>query len=180
MAAPIEDPISLLRKMEQESIDNAPRLPEETQGPVLWSGIGFRVGDLQLVTPLGHLSEVLDCPVITPVPSTKSWVKGVANVRGNLLTIVDLPEYFNKKPVFLDDDARLLVMNVEGLNTALLVDEVMGLRHFDDTLERQDTSSLDDPVVPYLEGALLRDNVLWGIFDMHSLASSERFLHVGA
>lgn len=180
MTAPIEDPIALLRKMEQESMDSAPRLPEETEGPVFWSGIGFRLGDLQLVTPLGHVSEVLPCPAITPVPGTKSWVKGVANVRGNLLTIVDLPEYFNKEPVFQDEDARLLVLNIEGLNAALLVNEVMGLRHFDETLERQNTSSLDDPVVPHLQGAFLRDNVLWGVFDIHSLANSETFMHVAA
>lgn len=160
-------------------MDNAPRLPEESQGPVFWSGIGFRVGDLQLVTPLGHVSEVLHCPAITPVPGTKPWVKGVGNVRGTLLTIIDLPEYFDKEPVFVDDDARLLVVNIEGLNAALLVNEVMGLRHFDETLEQQNTSSLDDPVIPYLQGALLRDDVLWGIFDMHSLANSETFMHVG-
>lgn len=180
MAASIEDPIVLLRKMEQDSMDNAPPLPEEAPGPVLWSGIGFRVGDLQLVAPLGHVSEVIPCPAVTPVPGTKSWVKGIANARGNLLTIIDLPEYFSKEPVFQDERARLLVMNIEGFNTALLVNEVMGLRHFDEQLERQDTSNLDDPVAPHLQGALLRDNVLWGIFDMHSLVKSETFMHVAA
>lgn len=175
-----QDPLSLLRKMERATLESAPALPEETEGPSLWTGVGFRLGDLHLVTPIAHVVEVIPYPLITPVPGTKSWIKGIANVRGNLLTIIDLAEFFGKEPVFEDDRARLLVMNVDGLKAAVLVDEVLGLRHFDETEERQDTSNLDDPVVPCLRGALLRGNVLWGVFDMHSLAANTRFMHVAA
>lgn len=173
-----QDPLSLLREMEQATMESAPTLPAEIEGPSLWTGVGFRLSDLHLVTPIAHVVELMPYPVITPVPGTKSWIKGIANVRGTLLTIVDLAEFFGKEPVFEDDEARMLVINVDGLNAAVLVDEVLGLRHFDETEERQDTSNLDDPVVPYLRGALLRDNVLWGVFDMHALAASSSFMHV--
>mgnify|MGYP003482639562 FL=1 len=53
-------------------------------------------------------------------------------------------------------------------------------RHFDEELERQDLSGLDDPVLVQLNGAFLRDNVLWGVFDMKSLAESPAFRHVAA
>ena len=175
-----QDPLSLLREMERATLESAPMLPEETEGPSLWTGLGFRLSDLHLVTPIAHVVELMPYPVITPVPRTKSWIKGIANVRGNLLTIIDLAEFFGKEPVFEDDKARMLVMNVDGLNAAVLVDEVLGLRHFDETEGRQDKSNLDDPVVPYLRDALLRDNVLWGVFDMHSLAASSSFMHVAA
>jgi twitching motility protein PilI len=173
-----QDPLSLLREMERATLESAPTLPAEIKGPSLWTGVGFRLSDLHLVTPIAHVVELMPYPVITPVPGTKSWIKGIANVRGTLLTIVDLAEFFGKEPVFEDDEARMLVINVDGLNAAVLVDEVLGLRHFDETEERQDTSNLDDPVVPYLRGALLRDNVLWGVFDMHALAASSSFMHV--
>lgn len=175
-----QDPLSLLREMERATMKSAPTLPEEIEGPSLWTGVGFRLSNLHLVTPIAHVVEVMPYPVITAVPGTKSWVKGIANVRGNLLTIIDLAEFFGKEPIFESDRARMLVMNVDGLNAALLVDEVLGLRHFDETEERQDTSNLDDPAVPYLRGALLRDNVLWGVFDMYSLAASNSFMHVAA
>jgi twitching motility protein PilI len=175
-----QDPFELLRRMQQESLDRPHGLPQETEAAVLWSGVGFRLGDMRLVTPLDHVLEVLPPPSLTPVPGTKGWLKGVANVRGNLITIVDLPEYFGKPSVFLDDMARLLIMNIPGLNTGLLVNEVLGLRHFDEELEKQDLSGLDDPVLVHLNGAFLRDNVLWGVFDMKSLADSLSFKHVAA
>lgn len=180
MVRALQDPISLLRQMQQASLESNRGLPQETETAVLWSGVGFRLGELHLVTPLDHVLEVLPCPPITPVPGTQSWLKGVANVRGNLYTIVDLPEYFGKPAVFLDDRARLMVMNIPGLSTGVLVNEVLGLRHFDEELERQDLSGLDDPVLAHLNGAFLRDGVLWGIFDMKSLAESPSFRHVAA
>ncbi|MDH3562077.1 MAG: chemotaxis protein CheW [Gammaproteobacteria bacterium] len=175
-----QDPFELLRKMQQESLENAPGLPQEVEVTKLWSGVGFRVGEIMLVTPLDNVLEILPPPPMTPVPNVKPWLKGVANVRGNLITIIDLPEYYSKPPVFMDDKARLLIMNVPGLNAGLLVNEVFGLRHFDEDLERQDLSGLDDPVLVQLNGAFLRDNVLWGVFDMRSLAESSSFRHVAA
>ena len=180
MARAVTDPFALLRNMQQQSMANTIGLPQEVQAAVLWSGVGFRLGEMQLVAPLDQVLEVLPAPTITLVPGTKSWLKGVANVRGNLLTIVDLCEYFGKPPVFVDDRARLMVMNVPGLHTALLVNEVLGLRHFDEETERQDLSGLDDPVMVHLSSGFLRDGALWGVFDMNSLAENPSFRHVAA
>lgn len=180
MARTREDPLVLLRRIQQQSIETAPGLPQEVQAATLWSGVAFRLADLRLVTALDEVLEVLPCPDYTPVPSTKSWVKGVANVRGNLITIIDLAEYFGKAPVYLDESARLLVMNVPGLHAGLLVHEVLGLRHFDEEAERQQLPGLDDPTMSHVKGAFLRDDVLWGEFDMKSLAESATFKHVAA
>jgi twitching motility protein PilI len=180
MAGLRQDPLALLRKIQQDSIQNAPGLPQEVQAATLWSGVGFRLGDLQLVTQLDDVLEVLPYPSYTWVPGTKPWVKGVANVRGSLITIVDLAEYFGKPPVHLDDRARLMVMSAPGLHTGLLVNEVQGLRHFDAQTERQKLPDIDDPVMAHVKGAFVRDDVLWGVFDMKSLAESDAFKHVVA
>ena len=178
MAAPRIDPLALLQQMQEHSRHTAPGLPEQVQAAPLWSGLGFRVANLQLVTPLDHVSEVLPCPPVTPVPGTKHWLKGIANVRGTLVTIIDLPEFFGNEPVRLDDRSRLLILNIPGLGTALLVNEVVGLRHFDEEQEKRDITGLDDPALVHVSGAFLRENVLWGVFDMGSLAESEAFRHV--
>ena len=180
MSATPQSPLALLQRMQQVATTETHVLPQETQAVVLWSGVAFRLGDMRLVTPLDHVLEVLPPPQWTIVPGVRPWLKGIANVRGNLITIVDLAEFFGKPSVLLDVDARLMIMNVPGLHTGLLVNEVLGLRHFDADMGRQDLSGLDDPVLAYLNGAFLRDNVLWGIFDMKALAESLAFKHVAA
>lgn len=178
MARAHQDPFALLRSIEQASIATSPRLPQDEQASILWSGVGFKLADLQLVTALDQVVEILPCPVMTPVPGTKPWVKGVANIRGNLVTIVDLAEYFERPPVFLGDAARLMVLNLPGANTGVLVSEVLGLRHFDEEVERRELPTLEDPAVAHMSGAFMRDDSFWGVFDMTSLAESQNFRHV--
>jgi len=180
MALPGVDPLALLHAMQEETRRTAPGLPEQEQAAELWSGLGFRLADLMLVAPLGQVAEVLPCPEITPVPGTKPWLRGVANVRGNLYSIVDLPTYFGKEAVHGDVRARLLILNVPELRAAVLVHEVMGMRHFEEAHGGQDLSALDDPALVHVRGAFLRDNVLWAVFDMHALAQSPTFLDVAA
>ncbi len=180
MASPRQDALGLLHQMQTASRRSAPGLPEQVQAAPQWTGLGFRLGDLQYVTPLSHVSEVLPLPAITPVPGTRRWVKGIANVRGNLYTIIDLPEFFGKEPVQFSEAARMLIMNIPELHAALVVNQVMGLRHFDKDKERQDISGFSDPSLAHARGAFLQDNVLWGVFDMHSLAESMEFKHVAA
>ena len=71
-------------------------------------------------------------------------------------------------------------MNLEALSTGLLVNEVFGLRHFDEESESRDMAAGDDRVAPHVRGAFLRDDVLWGVFDIHSLVNDSTFMHVAA
>ncbi len=174
------DPLSLLHKMQLASRTSAPGLPEQAQTVVLWSGLGFRMAGLTLVTPLNQVSEVLPCPALTLVPGTHRWIKGIANVRGNLFTVIDLAEFFGMEPVTMNDRARLMIMNVANFNTALLVNEVLGLRHFDEEQEQADVAGLVGPVYAHVQRAFARDGAIWGVFDMQSLAGSEAFNNVAA
>jgi twitching motility protein PilI len=180
MATSRLDPYSLLQQMQQQARSSAPGLPEQVQVATLWSGLGFRLADQLFVTPLDHVSEVLHYPTSTLVPTTKGWLKGIANVRGNLYTIVDLAEFFGREPIVQDEKTRLLIMNVAGLNTGVLVSEVLGLRHFDEELERQTLPDTDDPTMAHARGAFVRDGALWAVFDMSSLAQSDAFMDVAA
>ncbi|GMQ91579.1 MAG: chemotaxis protein CheW [Gammaproteobacteria bacterium] len=175
-----QDPFSVLQTMEQSGTRGAPLLLDDSKLAVLWSGVAFRLGDLNLVTPLDHVLEVLPYPDVTPLPGTKSWLKGLANIRGNLLTIVDLPEYFGKSPVTKGVRSRILVMNTGEYSAGLLVNEVLGLRHFDEETERQVLSGLEEPVGEQIIGGFLQEGVLWGVFDMHVLSQNQAFRRVAA
>jgi twitching motility protein PilI len=171
---------ALLLRMQAEARAQAPGLPEQTQAAPLWSGLGFRLADLSLLVSLDQIAEVLVRPEVTRVPGTKRWVKGVANVRGSLLTIIDLAEYFGKAPVPMDDKARLLVMHVGDFSTALVVNEVLGLKHFDAERDRRDIAGLDNAVLMHVQTAYAQDDTLWGVFDLRSLTESLTFKHVAA
>jgi len=96
-----------------------------------WVGIGFRLGAEQFVTGRGDVREVLPLPEhVTRVPGAKPWLRGIANLRGQLLTVVDLKALLGNGSVTPDRRARVLVVASRDVPTGLVVDEVVGFCRF--------------------------------------------------
>lgn len=86
----VQTPFQLLVDIDQRCRRLAAGLPAQQEAVQSWSGIGFRMGGRFFVAPMGEVGEVLHEPRYTQLPGVKTWVKGVANVRGRLLPIMDL------------------------------------------------------------------------------------------
>ncbi|MGH8668747.1 MAG: chemotaxis protein CheW [Burkholderiales bacterium] len=94
------------------------------------SKLGLQVGDEAWLVDLVEAGEVLPVPAITPVPLTRPWFRGVANIRGNLYSVVDFPAFLGRNPVAPGDQSRLLLLGERfRLGAALLVDRSLGLRN---------------------------------------------------
>ena len=98
-----------------------------------WSGVTFSVGDTSMACNIDRISEILSCPQATPVPGAKPWIIGLANVRGELLTVVDLSRFLTGVRTPLTARSRLLATNLDRAPIGLLIDEVFGQRHFLDS-----------------------------------------------
>ena len=170
------DPIALLQKIEQRCLTHATGLPQQEEVRSTSLAIGFRIGSLNMVTPVEEVAELLTYPSLSRIPGTKTWVKGIANVRGNLLPVMDLQDYLTKSPTVLTVRSRVLVVNHDGVFSGLLVDEVLGLRHFHDDERKNKLPEVDDFIKSYLNGSYQQDAEEWGIFSMYALAKSPLFL----
>lgn len=172
------DPLNLLLKMQQARESSELGLPEQNEATPKWRGIGTRIGDQNLVIAMHEVNGIVPTGRLTPVPLAKSWVQGVANVRGVLVTVIDLPQFLGETPVAYDEHTRMLVINAKGMQTGMLVDEVLGLRQFEVDQDTFEVSSLDVSVWPYVQRGFHQDGILWGVFDMTRLIRNERFKHI--
>lgn len=170
-------PILLLQDIERRSRQNAAGLPQQEEVKDEWIGIGFSVGNQQLVAPMGQVTEIMTLPGLSRVPGAKPWVLGIANVRGNLLPVMDLDGYLYGRKTPLNKKSRIMVMNHQGVQAGLLVDQVLGLRHF--LLEdRKNLPESDLTIRPYLDSAYEMNDETWMVFSMHKLAESPLFMQV--
>lgn len=85
----------------------------------------FSVAETHYAVPLAQVAEVRRIPGITPVPRTPRWVSGITNVRGDVMSVVDLHAYLgegNASPLH----GRLLIVRQteEIFSVGLLVDRV--------------------------------------------------------
>jgi twitching motility protein PilI len=112
------------------------------------------------------------------VPGTRPWVKGLANIRGTLLPIMDLQDYLGLSAIHLRTQSRILVIQQNEMAAGLLVDEVLGLKHFDPEERTTRIKKMDPATKAYIRGAFSQGGQIWHLFDMSVLAEDPQFFKV--
>src|SRR5271169_6444398 len=127
-------PFELLKELEKRSRTvTAGSTPDAAAGRE-WVGVAFRMGGETFLIAREETREVLGYPaVITRIPGAKSWVKGLANVRGQLLSMLDLRQFLGSGATTAGRNTRVVVVNHREIPAGLMVDEVLGFRRFAET-----------------------------------------------
>lgn len=178
MSQEYKSPLKLLYDIEQHCLNVAKGLPQREDIQDVWTGIGFRVGDINLTAPLNQVHEVLRYPKMTRIPGTQGWIKGVANVRGTLLTVTDLNQFLGRPPSQITQRTRLVIHRRDELAVGLMVDEVVGLKHFYDEDKVSAVSRFDEALRAYVRGAFKQNDVETLVFSMQALAEDPQFFQV--
>lgn len=169
-------PFELLAEYERLSLAHVAGEPEQIETPGLWRGIGFRVGHRLLASRIDEIDELLMPQPLTPVPGTQGWVRGIANVRGNLVPVVDLGNFLFDTPTRMGDRSRLLVMHQQGSHVGLLVDEVIGQRNLGDEQRSVAEPEDDERLTRFVDENITLDGQRIGLFSMGRLARAPDFL----
>jgi purine-binding chemotaxis protein CheW len=134
----------------------------------------FTLGGVDYGVAIGNLREVGRLPSVTPVPNVPSWVLGVANIRGDIVSLVDLRAFLGLEPYGRQTTARLLVARdrQEEVTAGLVVDQVIGIRYVTADRINAATSPIEDRVAPYLRGFTEQDGRLLVLLDLNRLLLS--------
>lgn len=168
----------LLQDIDNRSRADALGLPQQVEVRRTWSGVGFRLGNVNLLSKLEEVDEILISTNMTHVPSALSWVKGIANIRGMLMPIMDLRDFIEGEAAGSGRKTRIILIKKGELEAGLVVDEVFGMRHFFEEERTKSMPEVSDGLNKYLEGAFHKGDMHWGIFNMDYLAADPDFLKV--
>ena len=173
-------PFEALADYERRSLAHAAGLPEQIEAPGLWRGIGFRVGARYLVSSINEVNEILTPPALTVVPGTRPWLLGVANVRGNLVPVIDLKQYLESERTQFTDSSRVLLVRQHGGSVGLLIDEVLGQRNFSEEQRAEAVGEEDDRYSRFVGEIYPLGEVHWGQFSMAILVRTPDFVQAAA
>lgn len=129
--------------------------------------LGVMIGPERYLLDLTQVGEIVPVGAITVVPLTQPWYLGLANIRGNLISVIDLARYHQQSDTGTGSDSRIITFATGlGFNCGLLVSRVYGLRH---------AAGME------ASGDRLRDADAneWTPLDLAALVADTRFLHVG-
>jgi twitching motility protein PilI len=178
-------PFEILDDYERRSLDHVVGLPEQLEAPGLWRGVGYRIGHKRLASGFDEVVEILPMPQVTPVPGAQPWLLGVANIRGNLLPIVDLKQFLEGERTVIHEGQRVLIVRQPGGDVAVTIDELFGQRSFNDA-QQQPAEALAHNVLAQGRYAHFVDRVYdlaedsWGIFSLEKLSRTPEFRQAAA
>ena len=84
--------------------------------------VGFQVGRETYGVPITSLHEIVRVPEITAVPDAPDYLEGVINLRGKIVSVMDLRKRFGEKQTTLKRQNRILVVEHSGRLAGLIVD----------------------------------------------------------
>ena len=169
-------PFDLLREMERRSKSALAGAVGDNVDVEEWVGIGFRIDDEQFIVARDRVREVLMVPpLITRVPGDRAWIRGLANVRGHLLPVIDLKAFLGGGASAASRDARVLVLHGVDMPVGLIVDEVYGFRRFLHSERQDEVPRTIIRCEHYLDGVFERGVESWPVFDVDRLQTSDDF-----
>jgi twitching motility protein PilI len=174
-------PFELLKELEKRSRTvTAGSAPDAAAGRE-WVGVAFRMGGETFLVAREETREVLGYPAaVTRIPGARSWVKGLANIRGQLLPMLDLRQFLGSGATTPGRNTRIVVVNHREIPAGLMVDEVLGFRRF----AEPEFNAEPPPTVircdTYLAGAFRRGGEVWPVLSLKSLVESQSFLQAAS
>ena len=175
-------PFELLKELEKRSrtVATAERCRSERRAGSGWGWL-FAWAGRPFSIAREETREVLGYPaVITRIPGAKSWVKGLANVRGQLLPMLDLRQFLGSGATTPGRNTRVVVVNHREIPAGLIVDEVLGFRRFAESEFNAEAPPTVVRCESYLAGAFRRGGEVWPVLSLKSLVESQSFLQAAS
>jgi len=164
-----------LVKLREFSLQLAQRLKEAPNKPTEPTRLAVRIGAESYLVEMSLAGEIVSLPDIAPVPWTRPWYRGLANVRGRLIGVVDLLQLTGRDPLPADQTHQILVLGESlGVNAGILVTRAFGIRNLND-LTLLDAAAPDQRAT--WEQARYRDNdgLMMTELELRELATSAQF-----
>jgi twitching motility protein PilI len=176
-----DKPFQLLREMERRARMALAGGRTQSAAAEEWVGIGCQIASEKFLVARKEVREVMILPpTLTRVPGAKDWVAGLANLRGQILTVVDLRIMLGAGTSKGIRSARVFVVDNPDMPVGIIVDEVFGFRRFAATEFRDLRPETQLRCERYLSGSCVRGADIWPVFSLTRLLEAPEFRKAAA
>lgn len=84
----------------------------------------FKSGNECFGLKIQYVSEIIQFQAITAIPETEDYIKGLINLRGKVIPVIDVRLRFRQEPFEYDDRTCIIVLNVRSMLIGLIVEKI--------------------------------------------------------
>ncbi|MBI2308053.1 MAG: chemotaxis protein CheW [Rhodocyclales bacterium] len=156
----------------------AARLTSAAKGQATSALLGVQAGNDYWLLNLSDSGEIVPLPPLAPVPLTRPWFAGIANIRGNLYSVADFSAFRGGEPTPTNAASRLLLVGTRhGSNAALLVTRMLGLKNPE---QFTPAAEVTDGRPWETERLVDADGREWKKLNVRALLTDPDFMEIGA
>jgi twitching motility protein PilI len=170
-------PFDILVRLDTRIRERAPTAAASAQLSEMRGRLALRLGSWNLLFSMDDVAEIIPVPRITRVPGVKRWLLGIANLRGKVVSVADLRDFLTGRPTMQLPGSQIVVVRAGGWDYGLLVDEIVGMRHFGPQQRLPSLDGVDASLQPYVTEGFLDDQQNWLVFETSQLLVDSRFLN---
>jgi purine-binding chemotaxis protein CheW len=122
---------------------------------------------------LRHIREIHALSELTPLPGTPAFVMGLANVRGQILSVIDIKKFFGLPEKGLTDLNKVIVVRTQQMELGILADAVLGVRAIGLSELQTSLPTLTGIRAEYLRG-ITKDPLV--VLDVEKILSNEKIV----
>jgi len=147
---------------------------ETTSDPVLQM-VTFRLAEETYGINVMHVQEVLRITEIAPVPGAPSYVLGIINLRGNVVTVIDTRSRFGLPSAETDDSSRIVIIEADKQVVGILVDSVAEVVELHQSEIDSAPNVGNEESSRYIQGVANREKDLLIVVDLNKLLTEEEW-----
>lgn len=85
----------------------------------------YKVNDVEYAVDIKMVTDIIELPEITVVPLMPEYIKGVINLRGKVVPVIDMRERFSLDKINYDKKTCVIIITIQEISVGLIVDRVV-------------------------------------------------------
>lgn len=151
------------------------RVQQSTRDDPVLQWVTFKLGNETYGINVMQVQEVLRYTEIAAVPGAPTYVLGIINLRGNVVTVIDTRMRFGLEPAEVTDQTRIVIIEAEQQVIGILVDSVAEVVYLRQSEIETAPNVGNEESAKFIQGVCNRDNELLILVDLNKLLSEQEW-----
>lgn len=135
--------------------------------------LAFGLGGENYCVGMNQAKEVIRIPQITKVPNSERFIVGIINLRGDIISLLDIRSFFNLKEEEKTKQERILITDVSGESVGVMVDNIKGTLEIEEEYIQPPLPTLKGNLSSYTKGQVNLENEILIMLDLAKILKCE-------
>ena len=135
--------------------------------------LAFKLGRENYCADIRQIKEVVKAASVTEVPNTPDLIAGVMNLRGQIITLVDLRRFFSSPAPLIKQSASVIISDVTKSTAGLIVDDTKESIDIEVSDIQPPLETLGENLLRYTKGQVQHNSEMMAVIDLKAVLESE-------